>query len=312
MRSEAGQYRAETAQLRHELRPAARRRKQPRRIRPSASTPAQPASLGRTSGLARGIIPTADQQNRRSVSDQGRRASKYRVRLSGIVLLNLFSNHGVVDNQDVPTLGDSPDSERAGGEFGATLRQSEIGLEVFGPHVLGARTSATCNWIFQAGPRILQRRQLWYGPAAYGQHADGLEHYLDRSRAGQLVLLAAFAHLLCFTCRAGIQLRREPLGMDSASAGRTSLRYFRRPEHYHAGRNTRQPDQRAPSASLSSPRPERVQAAGLCNPVAWTATFLAALDAGRGRLLQPPGLGHRPLRGRLGRHDGLECSAGLG
>ena len=30
-------------------------------------------------------------------------ASKYRVRLSGIVLLNLFSNHGRMDSQETPT-----------------------------------------------------------------------------------------------------------------------------------------------------------------------------------------------------------------
>ena len=30
-------------------------------------------------------------------------ASKYRIRLSGIVLLNVFNNHGSVDNQDFPT-----------------------------------------------------------------------------------------------------------------------------------------------------------------------------------------------------------------
>ncbi len=31
-------------------------------------------------------------------------ASKYRVRFSGVVLFNLFSNQGTVDNMDVPTL----------------------------------------------------------------------------------------------------------------------------------------------------------------------------------------------------------------
>jgi hypothetical protein len=35
-------------------------------------------------------------------------ASKYRVRLSGIVLFNLFGNSGTVDNQDVPTWAEPP------------------------------------------------------------------------------------------------------------------------------------------------------------------------------------------------------------
>jgi hypothetical protein len=69
-------------------------------------------------------------------------ASKYRVRLSGIVLMNLASNQGVVDSIDLPTLayGEAPGG--SGGSFGATLRQSEIGFEAFGPTVAGARTTA--------------------------------------------------------------------------------------------------------------------------------------------------------------------------
>jgi hypothetical protein len=69
-------------------------------------------------------------------------ASKYRVRLSGIVLMNLVSNQGVVDSIDLPTLayGNAPGG--SGGSFGATLRQSEIGFEAFGPTVAGARTTA--------------------------------------------------------------------------------------------------------------------------------------------------------------------------
>src|SRR5262249_43306468 len=67
-------------------------------------------------------------------------ASKYRVRLSGMALLNLFSNRGTVDNQDVPNIALAPSSFDARGNFGGTVRQSEIGLEVFGPQIAGART----------------------------------------------------------------------------------------------------------------------------------------------------------------------------
>jgi len=69
-------------------------------------------------------------------------ASKYRMRISGIVLVNLFSNQGTVDNIDLPTLAYPRPAGDSGGSFGATLRQSEIGFEVFGPRVAGAKTRA--------------------------------------------------------------------------------------------------------------------------------------------------------------------------
>ena len=69
-------------------------------------------------------------------------ASKYRVRLSGIVLMNLVSNQGAVDSIDLPTLAYARPAGDSGGSFGATLRQSEIGFEAFGPNVAGAKTRA--------------------------------------------------------------------------------------------------------------------------------------------------------------------------
>ena len=78
-------------------------------------------------------------------------ASKYRVRLSGIVLLNLFSNKGQVENQDFPTVPLAVPAGTPSGSFGATLRQSQLGLEVFGPRVAGARTSADLQMDFAGG-----------------------------------------------------------------------------------------------------------------------------------------------------------------
>jgi regulator of replication initiation timing len=69
-------------------------------------------------------------------------ASKYRLRLSGIVLMNLVSNQGTVDSIDLPTLAYARPAGDSGGTFGATLRQSEIGFEAFGPSVAGAKTRA--------------------------------------------------------------------------------------------------------------------------------------------------------------------------
>jgi hypothetical protein len=69
-------------------------------------------------------------------------ASKYRMRLSGIVLMNLASNQGAVDSIDLPTIALARMPGDSGGSFGATLRQSQIGFEAFGPAVAGAKTTA--------------------------------------------------------------------------------------------------------------------------------------------------------------------------
>src|SRR5271155_3792268 len=47
-------------------------------------------------------------------------ASKYRLRLSGIVLMNLVSNQGVVDSIDLPMLAYARPEGNPGGSFGAT------------------------------------------------------------------------------------------------------------------------------------------------------------------------------------------------
>jgi hypothetical protein len=78
-------------------------------------------------------------------------ASKYRVRLSGVVLFNLFSNKGFVENQDIPTVALPVPPGVSSGSFGATLRQSQLGLEVFGPHIAGARASADLQLDFAGG-----------------------------------------------------------------------------------------------------------------------------------------------------------------
>lgn len=83
-------------------------------------------------------------------------ASKYRMRISGIVLMNLFSNQGTVDSIDLPTLAYPGQPGSSGGSFGATLRQSEIGFEVFGPRVAGARTRADLQLDLAGGfPAVL-------------------------------------------------------------------------------------------------------------------------------------------------------------
>jgi hypothetical protein len=165
IRSEAAQYRAETAELRRELKAvraqagpgelaaapnsyasagaavAAPSEAAPRPAVPSEPLPERVAALEETTQLLNSKL---DDQYQSKIES----ASKYRVRLSGIVLLNLFSNRGQTDNSDFPSFVAGPNQ---GGDFGATMRQSEIGLEAFGPTLAGARISASLQADFAGG-----------------------------------------------------------------------------------------------------------------------------------------------------------------
>src|SRR5215472_2245966 len=80
--------------------------------------------------------------------------SKYRLRLSGIILLNTYVNRGGVDNQDFPLIAEEPGASSpfaANGTFGGSLRQSQIRVQTFGPDIGGARTSADLNFDFASG-----------------------------------------------------------------------------------------------------------------------------------------------------------------
>jgi len=78
-------------------------------------------------------------------------ASKYRARLHGIILMNAFRNVGISNNLDLPGYAQPAAAGQPQTSFGATLRQSEIGLEVFGPNVAGAKTSANVQLDFTGG-----------------------------------------------------------------------------------------------------------------------------------------------------------------
>jgi len=154
MKSEAAEYRAQSAELRKELEnmraSAANGANAPSNESqaseaPTGSAAAQKlASLEETTQLLQSQIRTQYQTKIES-------ASKYRLRLSGLVLLNLFSNHGYVDNLDFPSYAASANLYGTTDAFGATLRQSEIGLEVFGPELAGAKTSGQVQFDFGGG-----------------------------------------------------------------------------------------------------------------------------------------------------------------
>jgi len=77
--------------------------------------------------------------------------SKYRLRVSGIVLLNLFDSRGTVDSLDIPQIAEPPNFLGSPGAFGGSIRQSQIRLQTFGPDVRGARTSADVQFDFAGG-----------------------------------------------------------------------------------------------------------------------------------------------------------------
>ena len=77
--------------------------------------------------------------------------SKYRVRLSGLVLLNTAVTRGNVDNLDFPQIATAAGTAGSSGSFSGSLRQSQIGIEAFGPDVAGARSSANLKFDFAGG-----------------------------------------------------------------------------------------------------------------------------------------------------------------
>jgi hypothetical protein len=100
-------------------------------------------------------------------------ASKYRVRLSGTVLMNVFSNRGSVDNLDFPSLAVEYSSIYSRGSIGASLRQSLVGLEVLGPQIQGAHVRGDLQFDFAGG---------------FPSAPDGVTFGLPRLRTGTLRL----------------------------------------------------------------------------------------------------------------------------
>lgn len=155
IKSEAAQYRSENQELRKELESMRVSPNPPERAKPAenaspgraaSNVPAEKrmSSLEETTQVLQSQVRTLYQTKIES-------ASKYRMRISGLLLLNLFHNRGPVDNLDVPTWAAATSTYGLTPAFGATLRQSEIGLEVFGPELAGAKTSGQVQADFGGG-----------------------------------------------------------------------------------------------------------------------------------------------------------------
>jgi hypothetical protein len=162
MHTETEKYRAETIELRHELDESR-----------TESSAAQASVMRGDDAVGAHLTVTAAEAQNAAADDHDARLdeefqllsgkideqyqtkveswSKYRVRFSGIVLFNLFSNTGAVDNADIPNLALASAAGASGGSFGGTLRQSQLGFNVTGPTFAGARTSADIRFDFGGG-----------------------------------------------------------------------------------------------------------------------------------------------------------------
>lgn len=78
-------------------------------------------------------------------------ASKYPIRITGLVLFNSYINRGAVDNIDLPALALPQGNGASNGSAGAGFRQTIFGIEGDGPRIAGARTSAYVNLDFLGG-----------------------------------------------------------------------------------------------------------------------------------------------------------------
>lgn len=155
VRSEAAQYRQQTDELRRELE-AARQTAPAQANAPASETSAEVTPAPAESSLAKRVDSLEETTNliNDKVNEQAQTrvesGSKYHVRLSGLMLMNLFDNHGGTDNSDIPSFAVAS-GVSGNSNFGATVRQSEIGLEVFGPEFAGAKISGNMMADFSGG-----------------------------------------------------------------------------------------------------------------------------------------------------------------
>jgi hypothetical protein len=83
--------------------------------------------------------------------DKVESASKYPVKLSGLILFNAYRNDGSLDIQDLPSLAFPSFPGFPDGSVGATLRQTILGVSATGPKIFGAHSSANAEIDFAGG-----------------------------------------------------------------------------------------------------------------------------------------------------------------
>jgi hypothetical protein len=129
----------------------------------TAPQPAAPSGEERSAQIAQDDWQIVNTRVAELEQDKVGSASRYRIKLSGLVLLNLSGVSGQVDNTDVPSIATPTPPGAAPGSVGASLRQTIVGLSGLGPDVFGARTSANLQMDFFGGL-----------PAGYGSETSGL------------------------------------------------------------------------------------------------------------------------------------------
>lgn len=171
MHKEAEQYRQETLALRRELeaRGVQNPSPQPSPVSTagaySASVP--PKSAAAAASSQSHSAPANSQKDRIGKLEEEYRlltgevaeqyqtkvesASRYRVRLSGVAVFNLFSNFGTVNNVDLPAIAEETPPGQSHGSSGATFRQSQFGVSVMGPDWEGAHTRGDVQFDFAGG-----------------------------------------------------------------------------------------------------------------------------------------------------------------
>jgi hypothetical protein len=169
---EAEQYRLETLALRRELEARAAEHREPEATQNSApqpygnaATPPQettPSAASSPKHSAQNPHPDRTQKLEEEyrlltgeLAEQYQTkvesASRYRVRLSGVAVFNLFSNFGTVNSVDIPSIAEETPPGQTHGSSGATFRQSQLGLSVMGPDWAGAHTRGDIQFDFAGG-----------------------------------------------------------------------------------------------------------------------------------------------------------------
>ena len=150
---ELQQTRAELAESKREIQELRQSLEQLRRqvLGESRNVPASPGANEPTAAAADQDVGFLAAKVAELHQDKVESASKYPVKLSGLILFNSYWNNGVVDIQDLPSMAlpKFPGAPNPG--VGATLRQTMLGVDANGPKVFGAQTSAGVEIDFGGG-----------------------------------------------------------------------------------------------------------------------------------------------------------------
>jgi uncharacterized coiled-coil protein SlyX len=164
MRKELGELQRQLAESRAIVQPSSSTESAPIASVPSQGTPEDLAAavqdIRERQEVAESQIATHQQAKVET-------ESKYSLKVTGLVLMNGFVNTGAVDMPATPTVAIPGD-----GSAGASVRQTVIGFDAAGPHLLGADSFADLRVDF-AGNSAL------YGPqSAYAEYASSNSPYL--------------------------------------------------------------------------------------------------------------------------------------